>query len=240
MNYQFLLQTSENLKNELIKVFEIKNKAGLLQKNRDANRLVKFYCALAEYGPEMLDWELETFEIILSRAGFSHSEIMDIIYIVHIVKNKDYVLTEDNHFEDAVCALNDIEVDVTKTEFQPPHYVVWGIIAILALYGADGFPFIGSTLEYIINDFKHYHWTNPPIFFAKNDFVKNNFPDYFEPYIKEVDSMPVSEFVIMAKTIRTPANGLENYIKSHAPILDYMESKFKETVAQIKKAISEQ
>jgi len=237
MDFKFLEKISKDLKEELIKVTKAK-KNNLLTRNRDKNRLVKFYCALHDYGKEILDWELETFEIVLGRSGMSHKEIMDIAYVAYILKNENYVLSDNEHFENAVCVVNDIEVDVESTPFHPPHFILWGIVAIKALLNAEGFPFIGRALEYIILDFLDYGWTTAPLFLADIEYVRNNFPFNNDEYIKSGKRMTAIQIVTLSQTLKEPQNGFENYIKMHAPLISYLEDKFTETARQIKEVIN--
>jgi len=229
MYFDRFIALSDSMHNKLMQILTTKH--GTLSNNKDKTNLVKFYCALQEFGHQILKWEVETFEIVLGRKGFGYDEIMDTVGMVFTAEHFDYVCSNRDHFENAVQLLNDLTLDTSTTELQPPHYIMWAICGLITLYHTKNIPIIGDAANYIGESFKEYGWTQPPVFFIGRP-LQNVFPEPNEEYIKILKQMSFDEFAQASVSIKEPQNGFENYLKLHAPIIVYMDDMFKKVNEQ--------
>ena len=230
MYFNLLKDVAKNIKNKLIQVKDKPN--ATLIDNRDKTNLVKFYCFLHEYGKDVFDWEVETFELVLGNKGFEYTEIMDMVGMVYIVNNADYVLSNRDHFENAVQLLNDLYLDTSTTELQSPHNITWAIICILILFNTDNLPIIGDAANYIIESFEENGWTQPPAFLLNTE-LGQNFENIHKEYYDIIKKMSFQEFGSKALSVGEPKNGFENYLKHHAPIVKYVDDRLKITNQEI-------
>ena len=230
MYFALFKNEATKLERKLLQILETKN--GTLTNNRDKSNLVKFYCALQEYGHQILTWEVETFEIVLGNKGFGYDEIMNVVGMVYLVENGDYVLSNRDHFENAVQLLNDILLNTATTELQPPHYITWAIFGILVLFRTDNLPIIGDAANFIIESFKKFGWTLPPFFFS-NTHLKDGFEPLPKEYLDIIKRSTFRELATKAISIKEPANGFENYLKHHAPIIKYIDERLRQTHREV-------
>ena len=233
MTFLLLSDVAHKLKLSLLSLL---NHKVTLVDNRDKCNLVKFYCALSEFGKEMLDWEVETFEIVLGNKGFGYDEIMNIVGMTYIVKNPHYIFSNRDHFENAIQILNDLYIDTATTELQPPHYIIWALIGIMALFGSENLPVIGDAAYYIVESFREYGWTQPPAFLIGSH-LEEMFGMLHPEYLKAIREMGFQRFAQLALSIKEPRNGFENYLKFHAPIIAYVDEKLNSTLRDIQRAI---
>ena len=230
-----LIKLSDTLHKTLIQIPSTKR--GSLSDNRDKNNLVKFYCTLQEFGHQIFHWEVETFEIVLGRKGFGYGEIMNIVGMVFTAEHPDFVLTNRDHFENAVQLLNDLVLDTSTTEYQPPHYILWATVGLITLYNSQNIPIIGDAAVYVAESLKHYGFTQVPVFFVKTP-IETVFGELDEEYAKILKRMDFETFANACLSIKEPKNGFENYLKMHAPMIAYVDDKFKETLRQAKSIIN--
>ncbi len=221
---------AKNLKNELMSIINSKNAS--VSVNQDKTNLVKFYCLLQQYGKEIFNWEVETFEIVLGNQGISYDNIMNLVGMVYIVNNADYVLSHRAHFENAVQLLNDLTLYTSSTEYQPPHEIIWAIIGLLTLFNLDNIPIIGDAANYIGESFKNFGWTQPPAFLL-NTQLRNVFDPIEPEYYNKIKDLSFQEFGNLCLSIKTPTNGFENYLKHHAPIIKYVDNRINLTHTEI-------
>lgn len=233
MYFRLLDDVASKLKMSLL---SLQNAKVTLVDNRDKCNLVKFYCALSEFGKEMLDWEVETFEIVLGNKGFGYDEIMDIVGMAYIVRNPHYVFSNRHHFENAIQILNDLYIDTSTTELQPPHYIIWAIIGIMSLFNSPNLPVIGDAAYYIVESFREYGWTQPPAFLIGTH-LEDMFGMLHPEYLDIISKMGFQRFAQLALSIREPKNGFENYVKFHAPIIKYVDDKLNSTYRDIENAL---
>jgi len=231
MLFPIIQDLSHTISKELYKISDYEK--AFLFNNVDKMRVVKYFCAIKEFGPGIMEWELETFEIVLGRKGYSYQDIMDIVYMVYVMKNEDYVLTNRDHFENAVQILNDDLVDVDSTEYHAPHKIVWAIVLLMALYNVENLPVFGDALEYIAESFQNFGWTQPPLFFANNDKFNHLFPYFDSSFVKEANTS-LDRLWKLSSEIKHPQNALENYYKMHLPIVEYVKEKSNTLQGQIK------
>jgi len=220
----------DNIRNSIFKIIG-STKAGLYT-NYDKSRIVKLFCAYHTFGEEIVDWEPETFEIVMGRQGFSYNEIEDVQYMVYLIHSRDYVLTNRHHFENAVQILNDDVVYMEETDYQPTHKIIWAIILLMVLYGAENMPIDGDAIEYVSECFIKEGWTQPPLFFATNKKFENSFPYYDKEFIDKA-LVNVNELIELSK-VKDPKDAFENYYKFHAHIIQYLMDKTQELEKQIK------
>lgn len=234
MYFNLLKDVGASLKNDLLQILNTKH--GTLSNNRDKTNLVKYYCMLREYGKEIFNWEVETFEIVLGNKGFGYDEIMDMVGINYIISAADYVLTNKDHFENAVQIFNDMVINTANTEKMPPHDIMWTIICILVLFNSDNLPIIGSAATYIAESFKEFGWTQPPAFLLSTE-LRYSFDEIHPAYYDIIRKMNFQQFGQACLKISTPTNGFENYLKHHAPIIQYIDDRIKLTKSEIKQII---
>ena len=217
-------------------IFKIPNspKADLYA-NIDKMRIIQLFCAYHTFGEGIVDWEPETFEIVMGRQGYPYKTVESVTAMVYLIHSKDYVLTNRDHFENAIQILNDEVIYMDETSYHPAHKVVWAVILLMVLYGAKNMPISGDALEYMSECFIRDGWTQPPLFFANNIKFENTFPAYDPEFIKKA-VVSVPELMELSK-VKHPKDQLENYYKFHAPILEYLKDKVGEIEKQIKSII---
>ena len=230
MYFNLIKDVASKIKDKLLKITDTKR--GNLINNRDKTNLVKLYCLLQEYGEELYGWETETFEIVLGNKGFSYDEIMNMVGMIYIINNANYVLSNKDHFEVAVQLLNDIMLDTSTTEIQSPHNIMWAFICILILFNTDNLPIIGEASEYVVKSFKDAGWTQPPAFIVNTE-LGRFFGTLEKEYYDIIKKMSFQEFGQACLQIREPKNGFENYLKMHAPIVKYIDDRIKLTNKEI-------
>lgn len=232
-----ILKVADTLQGELKKI--ISSKKGSLLANKDEKNIIKLYCALQEFGEQILDWEVETFEIVLGRNGVSHDTILNVVGMVYLIRNQDYVLTHRAHFENAVQLLNDLYLDTSTTELQAPHLIWWAMIGLIILYHSKNFGVTGDALNYIAQSFKEYGWTQCPVFFIGTP-LQHAFPETEAEYINSLKNMSYSEFAqlaLKAGNLKEVQNGFQNYLKLHAPLIDYAQSEAGQILFHINKIL---
>jgi len=195
---------------------------------------VKFIAAVKKYGVEMLDWQVETCEIVLARDNISYSDIEKIIAGMYIVNNQELIITNRDHFENAVQFFNDMEIDTTSTEYQPPYAIVWTIICLMALYEAKNMPITSDAMYYIKESFMEFGYTQPPLLFSDDPLFQNTF-DFSAPELLErFRKFDFNNIVSAAKSIKSPNSFEENYLKGQSPIFEYVTDKLQAFYKEIK------
>ena len=233
MSYQVLNKISDNIRESLFEV--LRNKQAKLLFNQDTTNIIKYFCAISEFGEGITEYELETIEIFFGRQGYPYSIIETIYQMNYLVNNRDAVLTDREHFENAVQLLNDDIVDVTTTEYQAPHKIIWAMILLKALYGMENVPAFGDALEYIGESFEEFGWTQPPLFFINNDKMENIFTHYDKEVVEAIKNYPNIEEIVLKKR-EVPdnvSNFIENYVKLNVSIIEYANERFGEFKKQI-------
>jgi hypothetical protein len=239
MLYNKIDAISLQVRGKLMLILEKKVK---LLFNQNKTNIVKYFCAVSEFGSDITNYELETIEILFGRQGYPYSVIEIIYQMNYLINSRDYVLTDREHFENAVQLLNDDIVDVTTTEYQAPHKIVWAMILLKALYGMENLPAFGDALKYVGESFEEFGWTQPPIIFLNNDKMENIFTHYDKHIVEQIKAIPNIETILEKETKATElpeaSDFLENYLKQNIALMVYIEDKWKEINAQINNVLS--
>jgi len=232
MLYEKLDYISNNIRQGLLSI--LKKQSVKLLFNQDKTNIVKYFCAISEFGEKISEYELETIEILFARQGYPYSVVEAIYQMNYLINNRDQIMTDREHFENAIQLLNDDIVDVTTTEYQSPHKIIWTIVLLKALYGMENLPVFGDALKYLGESFEEFGWTQPPVFFLNNDKMENVFTYYNKDIVQNIKNVPNLEKIILNKQISSTTNNfIENYLRLNASIVTYIEEKYSTINKQI-------
>ena len=200
----------------------VENKRLNISNYIDAPNYIKFLVCLNLYGKDILEWEFETLEIVLSRDFLPYSFIEGVASVIYLANNHDYVLSSEEHFANAVNILNDKEIIMGVPEKTDASEIIWTAIVLAMLYSSN-FKVIGSAAEYVVNSLKETGWTTLPAFIAQKEL--NEMFDY--PNLDNYNYLQKYDFLEI-DNLSSKDPSLNNYIIMHKPIIEYVVKKIKE------------
>ena len=189
-----------------------------------AHRIVKFYGAVSCFGPELIDMEYEAIEIFLKKHNVSARSVEDIAYVSYIAQNQDLCLINRKHFENAITILNELEVDTEETEYQTPGTIVNGIMLLMSLYGAKNFPIESDALDFVIESFKNFGLTQPPLLIADVPKIVEKMDTTDESLITQALQIDIDKLDEINYNI-LPAR-IANYLLINKPIIGLVKETF--------------
>ena len=201
----------------------------------DMEAFVAFYCAAKLIGEDIIIMENETIEYALLSKKVNSKIVRKVIMIKSIIGDLDSVLSIPDHFSVAIDVLNDNEVDTSIVDYRRPEKIVWALVLLMSLSGAENIPIIGGAAGYVVACLKTEGWTMPPLMLNVQKLT-----DLFEYYDKSFyDSMACTQknmFISCAlESDKEISTAQENFMELHKPIIHYVISKAQDMNESISK-----
>ena len=202
----------------------------------DMEAFVAFYCASKLIGEDIIVMENETIEYALLSKKVNSKIVRKVIMIKSLIGDMDSVLSIPDHFSVAIDVLNDNDVDTSIVDYRRPEKIVWALVLLMSLSGAENIPTIGGATGYIVACLKTEGWTMPPLMLNVQKFT-DLFEYYDEEFYKGMDCTQKNMMISCAlEPKKEISSAKENFMELHKPIIHYVISKaqdINESIARV-------
>ena len=215
----------------------VKDKAiSTLTYSKDMEAFIAFYCAAQLIGEDIIIMENETIEYALLEKKVDSKIVRKVIMVKSLVGDLDSVFTVPESFSVAIDVLNDNDVDTNIIDYRRPEKVIWALVLLMSLSGAENIPVSGGAAGYVVACLKTEGWTMPPLMLNVQKFT-----DLFEYYNKDIyNGMGCTQKnMLISCTISSGgevSSSQENFMELHKPIIHYIMSKaqdMNESIAKV-------
>jgi hypothetical protein len=215
----------------------IDNDAALrhLVSGSDVSPIVAFYCAASIIGEDILEYENETVLISLIRMGCRPDIANTVAMAKTLIVNMDDVLTVPSAFKVAVDLFCDNDVETHIVDYKEPAKIIWTLIVLMAINGAENIPINGDALRYVVACLKSDGWTMPP-FMLNIQKISDFFEYYDEEYYSSIECS--QKDALMHCGINSDAEkntSKENFLELHKPIFQLLLAKSSELQKELNK-----
>jgi hypothetical protein len=202
--------------------------------DNDVPAIVAFYCAASILGEEILEYESETIIIALMRMNCHPGSAHKVSMAMTLIVNMDDVLTVPAAFNIAVDLFCDNDVETHVVDYVEPAKIIWTIIILMAITGAENIPVNGDALRYIVACLKSDGWTMPP-FMLNVDKINDFFEYYDEEYYQSIACSQKDALLTCGiNSDAEKSTAKDNFLELHKPIFQLLLSKSKEIQEELK------
>jgi hypothetical protein len=205
-----------------------------LVSDNDIPAVIAFYCAASVLGEDILEYENETIILALMRMNCYPGTAQKVAMAKSLILNIDDVLTIPAAFNVAVDLFCDNDVETHIVDYVEPAKIIWTIIILMAITGAENIPVNGDALRYIVACLKSDGWTMPPFMLNIDKF--NDFFEYYdEEYYQSITCSQKDALLVCGINSDAEKDTTrENFLELHKPIFQLLLSKSREIQEELK------
>jgi hypothetical protein len=197
----------------------------LLYTNSDLPAVAAFYAASKIIGEDILTYENETIQLFLLDMRVSIPIINKVVYAKTLIAGMDRTLSVAEYFKVASEVFCDEDVRTDIIDYIEPAKLIWTILVLMAVYGAENLPLTGDALKFLVACLKSDGWTMPP-FMLNFEKVSDFFEYYDEEYYNSIQCSENDLLIVCGtSTDSDPSDAKTNFMEQHKPILQYMHYK---------------
>jgi len=200
--------------------------------------LALYYAFLADQGINAFEWEIETIEHYVGPLSENNAEKLK---AMSSILKTDRVFTDIFAFNTMIEVFNNRPIIANTVESYSAEEIMWAAINIIAIFGANNFPFKGDALKYIRASLQYEGWELPPLFMAMPIIIDMFDKDKQHDFMKKVkhlqqfslqDLSKLSDEEVVKSTQNIPY--YSNYLLHVVQGSKYLNKKINNTLQHLK------